>query len=83
MRGQDPTAIVETLEQILERMARSAEESRRVLAFLELSKMSSRNASTVLFISDQLVEGLEAQGGCREQPRLIQQLLGVREAARL
>ena len=59
MKGQDANSMVETINLIVGKMMTNNENTRIVLDFIELAKGSPKNYNTVMFLCDQLVEGLE------------------------
>ena len=80
MKGQDANAMVETIGHIASKMQTDRTATRAVLDFLELGKVSPGNYSTMMFLCDQLVEGIEEDGQLEgESVRTVRELLAVRE----
>ena len=57
--GQDAEIMVSTLHQIIKKVEANANQFRTIMKFIELAKEERRNYSMILFVSDQLISGLE------------------------
>lgn len=82
--GQDADTMVESITQLIEMIEGRPKEMKKLLGILELAKGSAKDYSKVLFICDQLIQGIEATSEIDAgKTKLIRELLGIREEMRI
>ena len=82
--GQDADTMVESINQLIEMIEGRPKETKKLLGILELAKGRAKDYSKVLFICDQLIQGIEATSEIDTgKTKLIRELLAIREEMRI